>query len=101
MICDKQTDGQTDARGKTICLPTLKGEDIITGLLSVRSCRVKANIITIICAIVMVMSPTSQLPVKDNRFTLCQVLSGQGQYYNYYLCHCQGNVTNHTASCER
>ena len=28
-ICDGQTDGQTDARGKTICLPTLKGGDII------------------------------------------------------------------------
>ena len=26
MICDRQT----DARGKTICLPTLKGGDIIT-----------------------------------------------------------------------
>ena len=29
MICDRQTDRQTDARGKTICLPTLKGGDII------------------------------------------------------------------------
>ena len=29
MICDGQTDGQTDARGKTICLPTLSGGDII------------------------------------------------------------------------
>ena len=29
MICDRQTDGQTDAQGKTICLPTLKGGDII------------------------------------------------------------------------
>ena len=32
-ICDGQmharTDGQTDAQGKTICLPTLKGGDII------------------------------------------------------------------------
>ena len=26
---DGQTDGQTDRRGKTICLPTLKGGDII------------------------------------------------------------------------
>ena len=26
---DGQTDRQTDARGKTICLPTLKGGDII------------------------------------------------------------------------
>ena len=26
---DRQTDRQTDARGKTICLPTLKGGDII------------------------------------------------------------------------
>ena len=25
---DGQTDGQTDARGKTICLPTLSGGDI-------------------------------------------------------------------------
>ena len=25
---DGQTDGQTDTRGKTICLPTLKGGDI-------------------------------------------------------------------------
>ena len=25
-VTDRQTDGQTDARGKTICLPTLKGE---------------------------------------------------------------------------
>ena len=30
MICDGQTDRQTDARGKTICLPTLSGGDIIT-----------------------------------------------------------------------
>ena len=28
-VTDRQTDGQTDARGKTICLPTLKGGDII------------------------------------------------------------------------
>ena len=32
MICDgqtdRQTDGRTDARGKTICLPTLSGGDI-------------------------------------------------------------------------
>ena len=27
-ICDGQTDGQTDARGKTIRLPTLKGDVI-------------------------------------------------------------------------
>ena len=27
-ICDRQTDGRTDARGKTICLPTLSGGDI-------------------------------------------------------------------------
>ena len=27
-ICDGQTDGQTDAWGKTICLPTLKWGDI-------------------------------------------------------------------------
>ena len=33
MICDRQTDGQTDARGKTICLPTLKGGDIIKKVL--------------------------------------------------------------------
>ena len=26
---DRQMDGQTDAWGKTICLPTLKGGDII------------------------------------------------------------------------
>ena len=26
---DRRTDGQTDTRGKTICLPTLKGGDII------------------------------------------------------------------------
>ena len=25
-VTDRQTDGQTDARGKTICLPTLKRE---------------------------------------------------------------------------
>ena len=24
-VTDRQTDGQTDARGKTICLPTLRG----------------------------------------------------------------------------
>ena len=29
-MTDRQTDGQTDARGKTICLPTLSGVDIIT-----------------------------------------------------------------------
>ena len=29
-MTDSQTDGQTDARGKTICLPTLKGGDIKT-----------------------------------------------------------------------
>ena len=29
MICDRQTDRQTDAREKKICLPTLKGGDII------------------------------------------------------------------------
>ena len=28
-VTDRQTDGQTDARGKTICLPTLTGGDII------------------------------------------------------------------------
>ena len=28
-MTDGQTDGQTDARGKTICLLTLKGGDII------------------------------------------------------------------------
>ena len=28
-VTDRQTEGQTDARGKTICLPTLKGGDII------------------------------------------------------------------------
>ena len=33
-VTDRQTDGQTDARGKTICLPTLKGGDIIMGLIS-------------------------------------------------------------------
>ena len=27
-VTDGQTDGRTDARGKTICLPTLKGGDI-------------------------------------------------------------------------
>ena len=27
-VTDRQTDGRTDARGKTICLPTLKGGDI-------------------------------------------------------------------------
>ena len=27
-VTDRQTDRQTDARGKTICLPTLKGGDI-------------------------------------------------------------------------
>ena len=27
-MTDRQTGGQTDARGKTICLPTLKGGDI-------------------------------------------------------------------------
>ena len=32
-VTDRQTDGQTDARGK-ICLPTLKGGDIIMGLIS-------------------------------------------------------------------
>ena len=29
-VTDRQTDEQMDARGKTICLPTLKGGDIIT-----------------------------------------------------------------------
>ena len=29
-MTDRQTDGQTDARGKTICLLTLKGGDIIS-----------------------------------------------------------------------
>ena len=28
-ICDGQTDERTDGRGKTICLPTLSGGDII------------------------------------------------------------------------
>ena len=28
-MTDRQTDRQTDARGKTICLPTLSGGDII------------------------------------------------------------------------
>ena len=28
-VTDRQTDRQTDARGKTICLPTLKGGGII------------------------------------------------------------------------
>ena len=27
-ICDRQSDRWTDARGKTICLPTLKGGEI-------------------------------------------------------------------------
>ena len=30
-VTDRQTDGQTDALGKTICLPTLKGGDIKSG----------------------------------------------------------------------
>ena len=29
-VTDRQTDRQTNRRGKTICLPTLKGGDIIT-----------------------------------------------------------------------
>ena len=29
-VTDRQTDRQTDARGKTICLPTLSGVDIIS-----------------------------------------------------------------------
>ena len=29
-VTDRQTDRQMDARGKTICLPTLKGGDIIS-----------------------------------------------------------------------
>ena len=29
-VTDRQTDRQTDALGKTICLPTLKGGDINT-----------------------------------------------------------------------
>ena len=29
-VTDRWTDGRTDARGKTICLPTLRGGDIIT-----------------------------------------------------------------------
>ena len=29
-VTDRRTDRQTDARGKTICLPTLEGGDIIT-----------------------------------------------------------------------
>ena len=33
-VTDRQTDGQTDARGKTICLPTLKGGDIIGPVVS-------------------------------------------------------------------
>ena len=28
-MTDRQTDGRTDARGKTICLPTLSGGDIM------------------------------------------------------------------------
>ena len=28
-VTDRQTDGWTDARGKTICLPTLSGGDIM------------------------------------------------------------------------
>ena len=28
-VTDRRTDRRTDARGKTICLPTLKGGDII------------------------------------------------------------------------
>ena len=28
-MTDRRTDGRTDARGKTICLPTLSGGDII------------------------------------------------------------------------
>ena len=32
-VTDRQTDGQTDKRpGKTICLPTLKGGDIINNI---------------------------------------------------------------------
>ena len=29
-MTDRQTDGQTGARGKIICLPTLKGGDIMS-----------------------------------------------------------------------
>ena len=29
-VTDRRTDGRTDARGKTICLPTLRGGDIIS-----------------------------------------------------------------------
>ena len=37
MICDRQTDRQTDTRGKTICLPTLKGGDITIAKFFVQS----------------------------------------------------------------
>ena len=37
-MTDRQTDRQTDARGKTICLPTLKGGDIARRLILVDTC---------------------------------------------------------------
>ena len=36
-VTDRQTHGRTDARGKTICLPTLSGGDIMKQILSVPS----------------------------------------------------------------
>ena len=38
-VTDRRTDRQTDARGKTICLPTLKGGDIIISVNNMRRSR--------------------------------------------------------------
>ena len=39
MICDGQTVRRTDARGKTICLPTHTGGDIIIRILLIFICK--------------------------------------------------------------
>ena len=51
MICNRQTDRLTDARGKTICLPTLKGGDInITNTLLFLLVKIENHAYIYICS---------------------------------------------------
>ena len=73
-MTDRRTDGQTDARGKTICLPTLSGGDIITNVseitrsyhclqLAASECLKKKKIISIVA----VLAPSSLIPFSSSR----------------------------------
>ena len=47
-MTDRQTDRQTDARGKTICLPTLSGGDIINSNLYTEIKVIRGRLISLL-----------------------------------------------------